>query len=144
MQTSSPILVAESIAKSFAGVHALKGVSFDLFGGEDWFDPSCFAGVDTARFGTSAFYPLHGPHQFDWDSALFRDFKLTERFNLQFRAEAFNFSNTPTFSNPSGSCDSLKNGGCSNGGFGQVTGTTSFARHGNNFRQFEFSARLTF
>ncbi len=112
--------------------------------GEDWFDPSCFAGVDTARFGTSAFYPLHGPHQFDWDSALFRDFKLTERFNLQFRAEAFNFSNTPTFSNPSGSCDSLKNGGCSNGGFGQVTGTTSFARHGNNFRQFEFSARLTF
>jgi rhamnose transport system ATP-binding protein len=34
MKTSSPVLVAESIAKSYAGVHALKGVSFDLYGGE--------------------------------------------------------------------------------------------------------------
>lgn len=34
MKSSGPILLAESIAKSFASVHALKGVSFDLFGGE--------------------------------------------------------------------------------------------------------------
>jgi TonB dependent receptor-like, beta-barrel len=49
-----------------------------------WFDTSAFAAVnDTNRFGTSPFYPLHGPPYFDLDVALARNFKLSERFNLQ-------------------------------------------------------------
>ena len=88
--------------------------------GQDWFDTSCFSGVNDQRFGTSAFYVLHGPHLFNMDAAIFRTFKLTERFNLQFRAQAFNATNTPAFSNPSDNCGSIPSGatsGCSSGSF---------------------------
>ena len=110
-----------------------------------WFNPSAFAGVNQARFGTAAFYMMHGPNQFEMDAALFRNFKLTERFNLQFRAQSFNFTNTPAFSNPSGSCGSLSStGGCSTSSFGTITGVNNFAREGIDQRQFEFSARVSF
>jgi hypothetical protein len=115
--------------------------------GQNWFDTSCFSGVNTTRFGNSAFYVFHGPHQFNLDAGLFRNFKLTERFNLQFRAQAFNFTNTPSFNNPSSSCGSIPSGatsGCDSGSFGQVRGTTNFARKTGNSRLFEFSAKLSF
>jgi hypothetical protein len=34
------------------------------------------------------------------DVSLFRDFKLTERFKLQIRAEMFGATNTPHYANP--------------------------------------------
>ncbi|MGH9406161.1 MAG: TonB-dependent receptor [Terriglobia bacterium] len=115
--------------------------------GENWFDPSCFGGVDTQNFGNSAFYIFHGPHIDNLDAALFRNFKLSERFNLQFRAQAFNATNTPAFSNPSAGCGNVTSATdpvCNSTSFGQVRGTTNFGRHGNDFRQFEFNARLSF
>lgn len=115
--------------------------------GQNWFDTSCFSGVNTARFGNSAFYIFHGPHQFNLDAGLFRNFKLTERFNLQFRAQAFNFTNTPAFSDPNGSCGTIPSGansGCHGSSFGQVRGTANFARPTGDSRLFEFNARLSF
>ena len=50
--------------------------------------------------------PCRGPGVVNTDLSLFRTFKMTERFNLQFRAEAFNMSNTPHFANPSGNANS--------------------------------------
>jgi hypothetical protein len=41
-----------------------------------------------------------GPNFWNLDSGMMKNFKLTERFNLQFRAEAFNVSNHPNFNNP--------------------------------------------
>lgn len=118
--------------------------------GEQWFNPACFSGVDTQRFGTSAFYVLHGPGIFNLDAALTRSFKLSERFNLEFRAQALNSTNTPHFNNPSADCGSIPSGstsGCNGSTFGQITssqGTTNLAREGIDPRQFEFNARLTF
>jgi outer membrane receptor protein involved in Fe transport len=43
---------------------------------------------------------LRGFGAFQLDAALQRQFKLTERFNLQFRAEFFNLLNHPNFGNP--------------------------------------------
>jgi hypothetical protein len=37
---------------------------------------------------------------FNLDASLFRDFRLTERFKLQIRAEGFSVTNTPHFNNP--------------------------------------------
>jgi hypothetical protein len=47
------------------------------------------------------------------DLSLLKTFTFRERFRLQFRAEAFNFLNTPTFGNPAGNIDA--------GNFGTVT-----------------------
>jgi hypothetical protein len=68
----------------------------------EWFDPYAFAPVPAgqARFGTAGYDSVRGPGATDLDLGLFRDFRLTERLKLQFRAEAFNFTNTPHFSNP--------------------------------------------
>ena len=40
------------------------------------------------------------------DLGVFRRFPLTERFTLEFRTEAFNFTNTPHFANPSANVNS--------------------------------------
>jgi len=41
-----------------------------------------------------------GPDFWNLDSGLMKNFKLSERFTLQFRAEAFNVLNHPNFNNP--------------------------------------------
>jgi Carboxypeptidase regulatory-like domain len=106
--------------------------------GTKWFDPSAFTAVTALNtFGTSPFYPLHGPPYFDLDFALARNFKLTERFNLQFRAQSINFTNTPHFSNPTGDFNSSN--------FGRVNGLANTGRDGGvDARQFVFTAKLSF
>jgi len=68
--------------------------------GHPYFDPFAFAPVTEARFGTAAFNLLRGPGYANWDLGLFRQFRLREKVNLQFRLEAFNVTNTPHFNNP--------------------------------------------
>jgi hypothetical protein len=43
---------------------------------------------------------VRGQNLWNLDSGLMKNFKLTERFNLQFRAEFFNVLNHPNFENP--------------------------------------------
>ncbi len=54
------------------------------------------------RQGTLGRNVLRGFSVFQTDLALRRQFNLTERVNLQFRAEFFNIFNHPNFGNPSG------------------------------------------
>jgi hypothetical protein len=84
----------------------------------------------------------------NWDLGLFRQIAFTERWNLQFRAEAFNFTNTPHFANPGGNVSNLTlnpDGSVrSLGGFTEITGTTSLGREGIDERQIRFGLRLSF
>ena len=68
--------------------------------GHPYFDPFAFAPVTEARFGTAAFNLLRGPGYANWDLGLFRQFRVREKLNLQFRLETFNVTNTPHFNNP--------------------------------------------
>ncbi len=105
-----------------------------------FFDTSAFAPVTEERFGTVGRNTMRGPGLVNMDFSLFRTFKLTEKFNLQFRAEAFNLSNTPHFGVPGGDpkWDSAVDADVSSESFGKVTSVL------NDPRQFRFGLRLSF
>ncbi|HUQ93680.1 MAG TPA: TonB-dependent receptor [Bryobacteraceae bacterium] len=79
-------------------------VSSDLYPSdkniEGWFNPGAFAIPTPFTFGNSARNMLFGPGQKIIDLSVLKDFKFSERRYLQFRAEAFNAPNTPSFGNP--------------------------------------------
>ena len=54
-----------------------------------WFDPLAFRDVSDPRFGTSGLNTMRGPGLGNWDFGLFREFRVTERWRVQFSAEAF-------------------------------------------------------
>jgi len=77
-------------------------------GGQPYFNPLAFAPVTTASFGNAGFDTLRGPGSTNLDLNIFRDFRITERVQAQIRAEAFNLSNTPHFSNPASNVSNLQ------------------------------------
>ena len=65
-----------------------------------WIDPGAFAQPDAGRFGTCGPNNVRGPGLFNLDMGIFRKFQVSEKFNLEFRAEGFNMTNTPHFERP--------------------------------------------
>ena len=53
--------------------------------GQSYFDPLAYRAVTDARFGTAGFNSLRGPGIFNLDMGLFREFRMTERLQMQFR-----------------------------------------------------------
>lgn len=68
---------------------------------EGWFNPAAFAVPAPFTFGNSARNMLFGPGQRIIDMSVLKDFKFGENHAIQFRAEAFNMPNHPSFGNPS-------------------------------------------
>jgi len=89
--------------------------------GQNYFDPTAFAAPAAATLGTSGYYRLRGPGATNLDLSIFRNFSVTERIKLQFRAESFNLSNTPHFANPNASIATPST-------FGQITQTAITSR----------------
>jgi hypothetical protein len=58
------------------------------------------AQTDYSPLGTSGIQQVRGPHYNNLDSSIVKDFHFTEKAYLQFRAEAFNTTNTPNFVQP--------------------------------------------
>ena len=63
------------------------------------------------QFGNGGRTNLRGSDQRNFDFAFLKDFRITERHKLQFRAEFFNLWNTPQFALPGGTVD--QSGGAS-------------------------------
>jgi hypothetical protein len=116
--------------------------------GQSFFDPLAYASVTQVRFGTSGFDSLRGPGLVNLDFSLFRTFRVSERVRVQFRAQAFNFTNTPHFANPGSNVANLvlnANGTVNNlGGFSVITATTGNGREGVDQRVFQLALRLSF
>ncbi|MEK7405271.1 MAG: TonB-dependent receptor [Acidobacteriota bacterium] len=116
--------------------------------GQSFFDPLAFAPVTEARFGTAGFNSLRGPGAVNLDVGLFREFRVQERWRIQFRAESFNFTNTPHFNNPGGNVSNLQlnqDGSIrSLGGYTEITGTSGTGREGIDERVFRFGVRISF
>ncbi len=119
--------------------------------GQSYFDPFAFATVTEPRFGTAGFNIVRGPGATNLDLGLFREFRISERWSLQFRAEAFNFTNTPHFANPNdegrnrSNLQLNPNGTIKRlGGYTEITSTTGTGREGVDERVFRFGLRVSF
>jgi hypothetical protein len=65
-----------------------------------FFNTSAFAPQPLGTIGTAKRNSLFGPHFRHVDLSLFKNFPVTERVNVQFRAESYNISNTPNLYMP--------------------------------------------
>jgi len=81
-----------------------------------FFNTAAFAPQPLGTIGTARRNSLFGPHFRHSDVSLFKDFKYSERLALQFRAESFNVSNTPSYLINSGSNTAT----LGNANFGQI------------------------
>ncbi len=68
-----------------------------------YFDTSAFSAAPQFTIGTSSRNPVNGPGYHTLDLMAGKTFALRERLALEFRAEAFNVTNTPPLGNPNGS-----------------------------------------
>jgi Carboxypeptidase regulatory-like domain len=67
-----------------------------------YFNPAAFVPETIGQLGNSRRRFFHGPGINNWDTALLKDTNITERLNLQFRAEFFNLFNHAQFTNVQG------------------------------------------
>jgi hypothetical protein len=95
---------------------------------KQWYDLSCLVAPPVYTFGNTGRNVLIGPGFETWDLGADKDFRITERVGLQFRAEFFNALNHPDFGLPNGSIGSSAAG----------TITTVIT----NARQVQFALRL--
>jgi len=87
----------------------------------NWFDKSAFALPANLTYGNSGANILREDRFKNLDLSLFKQFRIGERTQLQFRAEAFNLTNTPSFAAPGTNIDTASGG--------VVTSTVSASRN---------------
>ncbi len=68
-----------------------------------WLNPACFVAQPLYAAGNSGPNILYGPPNRHLDVSVFKGFPIREGMQLQFRAEAYNITNTASFANPGSS-----------------------------------------
>lgn len=101
-----------------------------------YFDPTVFSQAPNFTFGNlGRFLPdVRAPGLHNLDASLFKNFRATERATIQFRAEAFNFTNSPTWGVPG-------NNVTQPGSFGVITGTSTAVA---SQRQIQLALKLNY
>jgi len=103
----------------------------------EFFNTAAFAPQPLGTVGNTARNSMFGPHFRDVDLSIFKNFPVTERVNIQFRAEAFNISNTPNFF--------IGNNNTGNQEFGNANfGTISANDPNYNPREYQFVLKAQF
>jgi hypothetical protein len=100
-----------------------------------WFNPNAFILPTAGTYGNLGRGVYRGPGLADLDLSLFKTTRLTERTNLQFRAEFFNALNHPNFGIPNATVFS---GTAFNPSAGLITATNTTSR------QIQFGLKLFF
>jgi hypothetical protein len=96
------------VAGTIAGNPACAAPT-EIGGPSMWFNPCAFIAAP-GTFGNNGRDNLLGPAYYNLDFSLLKDFSITERQRLQFRAEAFNLLNHPLFDLPTNNFDSANFG----------------------------------
>jgi hypothetical protein len=85
------------VGNPYAGAHVAPN---------QWLNPAAYAIPTSAQISAGDYYGNVGinsvrePAWANWDLSFFKMFPVTEKVNLQFRAEIFNFTNTPNWGLP--------------------------------------------
>lgn len=95
----------------------------------EWFNTADFTPAGAFTIGNASRNPVRGPGLQEADLMLGKTFRITERLNLEFRAEVFNLTNTPPLNDPNGSFGAPA--------FGTIVSA-------GNPRDFEFVAKMHF
>ena len=138
LQTGNPVNIVTSNATVNGVANTLRpdvNGPVQIIGSVDrWFDTNAFVAVP--RFGNLGRNVIIGPGFSNLDFSILKNTKLNEKVTLQFRAEAFDVFNHPSFGQP-----------------GRVVGTATFGRITNtrfptgdsgSSRQIQFAAKLMF
>ncbi|HLX85558.1 MAG TPA: carboxypeptidase regulatory-like domain-containing protein [Terriglobales bacterium] len=127
-----PITLAVDTPDQVAPLHKFDPRTVQTLGGVQahfYFDPTAFAPSAIGSEGNTTRRFFHGPGINNWNMAFHKDTRLTERVNLQFRADFFNMFNHAQFATPLGILG---------GAVGQVTQTSLLNRTG------QLSLKLSF
>ncbi len=137
-QTGTPIQISNGGNNSFLGSAGQrpnnngKSARLDEPTMDRYFDTSVFSQAPNYTFGNvGRFLPdLRLPRQVNVDGSVFKNFRMKENVSMQFRAEAFNAVNHPTWNAPGTNVTQVS-------GFGVIT-----AKSGN--RQLQLALKLLF
>ena len=111
------------------GINASMGNAQSIY---EWFNTAAFSHPAAFTFGNldRTFTGVRSDSTKNVDFSIFKSFKITERFQTELRAEAYNLTNTPVFSAPNTTVDS--------GSFGVVTSQSNIPR------QIQLGLKLSF
>jgi trimeric autotransporter adhesin len=113
MQTGFPLQVTQTNNNSVIGTSLqlpnATGISSQTSGSlesrlNDYFNIAAFSQAPAYTYGNvSRTLPMRGPGQAYTNASMFKTFTFKEKYHAQFRAEAFNITNTPLFYGPASS-----------------------------------------
>jgi len=128
LQSGMPVTVTQATnSNSFAGFSLQRPtiagnptLPSDQRTPQKYFNTSAFTTTAQFAIGNASRNPVRGPTYRDLDLALVKHTKLSERTDLEFRAEVFDVTNTPAFAQPNGSFGSTA--------FGSINATVTDPR----------------
>ena len=141
MQTGLPVLIGGA-TNFLANRPNSTGATANLSSGRSalrWFDTTQFVNPANYTYGNvgRVLPDVRGPGTVNWDLSLIKNTHITERLNVQFRAEAFNFLNHTNLGIPNGTFSAGANGLNQSGTFGTITSS-------RDARNIQFGLKLIF
>jgi carboxypeptidase family protein len=125
--TSAPNRVFTGTGSNAGRPNSVAGC--DLYSGFQrltaWFNTACFTEQALGTYGNAGRDTIIGPNLWNLDNSLTKDFRIKEAATIQFRAEAFNIVNHPSFQLPN---TQIFAGAALNASAGKITATNSQPR----------------
>ena len=140
-ETGNPFSI---VFPSYGGVYSQRADVVGVVGYPHSVTKAFFTGkfvAPTGLQGNTGRNQFFGPGLAEGDVSLFKNVAITERVGAELRAEVFNVTNTPQFTNPDSNPQDGTNGVADgiNGGFGRINGTRQASE-----RQMQMAVRFTF
>jgi hypothetical protein len=111
---------------------------------EQWYNLTAFAEPTIGLRGTAGRNIVSGPNFRTVDLSLNKNFTVTERLKVQFRAEAFNLFNRTNFDLPSNSDDGSQIFSFTNPGFAPLSNAGQITNIVGNARELQLALKLVF